>query len=72
MHPDRDTPAAIVVLLMGHANDTPLLGYIGVIYKDNGKEHANYYSIFGFQICGDNGKESGNYYSISGLYIGVI
>ena len=32
------------------------------LYKDNGKENGNYYSILG--LYKDNGKENGNYCSI--------
>ena len=41
-------------------------GYIGGLYRDNGKENGHYYSILG--LYKDNGKENGNYYSILGLY----
>ena len=30
------------------------------LYRDNGKENGNYYSILG--LYRDNGKENGNYY----------
>ena len=47
-----------------------MLRYILVLYKDNGKENGNYYSILGniLGIYEDNGKENGNYYSIFGFY----
>ena len=37
--------------------------FIGAIYRDNGKENGNYYSIIGDigAIFRDNGKEHGNY-----------
>ena len=36
------------------------------LYRDNGKENGNYYSIMGYilGLYGDNGKENGSYYSI--------
>ena len=36
------------------------------LYRDDGKENGNYYSILG--AYWDNGKENGNYYSILGAY----
>ena len=38
------------------------------LYRDNGKEHGNYYNILG--LYWDNGKENGNYYL--GLHWGYI
>ena len=40
------------------------------IYRDNGNENGNYYSILG--IYWDNGRENGNYYlGFRGLGIGL-
>ena len=35
--------------------------YVSGLYRDNGKENGNYYSLLG-HIQGYNGKENGNYY----------
>ena len=37
------------------------MGAILGLYRDNGKENGNYYSILG--LYRDNGKENGNYYN---------
>ena len=35
------------------------------LYRNNGKENGNYYSVLG--LYRDNGEENGNYYSMLGL-----
>ena len=44
-------------------------GYIGGLYRDNGKENGHYYSILG--LYRDNGKENGDYYIIIGYILGL-
>ena len=44
------------------------IGVIHGLYRDNGKENGNYYSILGSYR--DNGKLNGNYYSIMGYALG--
>ena len=46
--------------------------YIGMIlglYRDNGQENGNYYSVLG--LYRDNGKENGSYYIIIGYILGL-
>ena len=38
------------------------------LYRDNGEENGNYYSILG--LYRGNGEENGNYCSILGVYRG--
>ena len=49
-------------VLQAYRNITP-------VYRDDGKESGNYYSILG--LYWDNGKENGNYRKYRG-YIGYI
>ena len=48
--------------VMGHAG---IIGYILGLYRDNGKEHGNYWNTLG--LYRDNGK-NGNYNNALGLY----
>ena len=48
------------------AEGSPPVGVMLGLYRDNGKENGNYYSILG--LFWDTGKENGNYCSLLGLY----
>ena len=60
--------------IMEKKMETTTTGHIGFrviwgLYRDNGKEHGNYYSILG--LYRDNQKENGNYRD-SRNHLGVI